>query len=83
MTPLTDGQTPILMPTQKTNTVTATATAMTNPSFSLIDGIGVERPPDVEVADVDVADVDVAKRAVHDERLSAAPVDASEPSSAA
>ncbi len=39
-TPLTDGQMPILMPTQKTKIVTATATAITNPSFSLIDGSG-------------------------------------------
>ena len=43
MTPLTDGHTPILMPTQNTKTVTATAAAITKPSLSLIDGNVVER----------------------------------------
>src|SRR3954470_21940915 len=38
MMPLTDGHTPILISTQKTNTVTATAAAITKPSLSLIDG---------------------------------------------
>ena len=38
MMPLTDGHTPILMSTQNTNTVTATAAAITKPSLSLIDG---------------------------------------------
>src|SRR5262249_42471085 len=38
ITPLTDGHTPIFTSTQNTNTVTATAAAMTKPSLSLIDG---------------------------------------------
>ncbi len=38
ITPLTEGQSPTLSPSQNTNTVTATAAAITAPSLSLIDG---------------------------------------------
>src|SRR6201995_587386 len=39
MMPLTDGHTPILMSTQNTSPVPATAAAITKPSLSLIDGM--------------------------------------------
>ncbi len=66
ITPLTDGHTPILMPTQNTKTVTATAAAITKPSFSLIDGMRSSGRRMSRSLDVDVRERPVGERAVHD-----------------